>query len=257
MAWLALTREISPAIDRCELTHLARRPIDLERARRQHADYEDALARLGCRVVRLAADADLPDAVFVEDTAVVVDECAVITRPGAKARRGEVDAVAVALAAYRRLTWIEAPATIDGGDVIVAGRRVFVGETPRTSAAGVEALRRRLEPHGYVVSSLPVTGCLHLKSAATALDPETILVNRQWVDAARFDGMTIVEVDSEEPGGANVLTVGRTVLAASEAPRTVERLKKRGYDVVTVDNGELAKAEGAITCGSLIFRLPD
>jgi dimethylargininase len=253
MAWRALTREISPAIDRCELTHRAREPIDLARARRQHRAYEAALTALGCTVTRLPADDDMPDSVFIEDTAVVLPEVAIVTRPGAESRRGETLAVAEALAPFRRLVHVDAPATLDGGDVLVAGRRVIVGEGGRSNAAGVGALRDTLEPLGYFVTGVPIRGCLHLKSAVTCLDETTVLMNPDWVDAHHFEGMVVVEVDASEPFAANVLRVGPGRLASAEFPRTCARVQALGYQVMVVENTELAKAEGAMTCGSLLF----
>src|SRR5689334_4280284 len=165
MAAIALTRDISPALAACELTHLPRQPIDIDLARAQHREYEAALAGAGCRVERLPADAALPDCVFIEDAAIAVDELAIITRPGAESRRPETAAVAEALARYRRVVHIEAPATIDGGDVLVIGRRVFVGTSSRTNDAAVSQLRIHLQPCGYSVCAVQVQGCLHLKSA--------------------------------------------------------------------------------------------
>src|SRR5262245_23966723 len=134
---VALTRDISPALASCELTHLPRVPIDVERARAQHREYEQALAEAGCEVQRLPSSAEMPDSVFVEDIAIVFDELAIVTRPGAESRRIEVQAIADALQKYRRLRCIAAPGTIDGGDVLVVGRRVYVGLSSRTNAEAV------------------------------------------------------------------------------------------------------------------------
>ncbi len=256
MPWIALTRAVSPAIVQCELTHLAREPIDVPRAQAQHAAYERALASLGCTVQRVAPAPDLPDAVFIEDTAVVTDEVAVITRPGAESRRAETAAVAAALAALRPLVYLEAPATLDGGDVLQVGQRVFVGETPRTNAAGIAALRAALAPHGREVIGVPVTGCLHLKTAVTALDDETVLVNPQWVSPTAFAPLRAVAVDAAEPMAANVVRVDGRLLAAAAFPRTNAALVASGYDVTTVEASELAKAEGAVTCCSVLVRVP-
>jgi dimethylargininase len=187
---IAITRKVSPAIARCELTHLARSPIDVGLAGSQHEAYERTLSKLGCWVVSLPAAPDLPDSVFVEDTAVVVDEVAVITRPGSRSRRPETASVAAVLAKYRPIVAIEAPGTIDGGDVLRLGRRLFVGLTERTNREGINQLRALLSPHGYVVEPVPVSGCLHLKSAVTQVAPDTVLVNAAWVDAAAFAGFT-------------------------------------------------------------------
>jgi dimethylargininase len=250
---IALTREVSPAIVRCELTHLPRVAIDLERARAQHAAYERALAALGCTVERLDAGDEMPDSVFIEDTAIVFDELAIIARPGAESRRGEPEAVAQALHPRRPLIQIEPPATIDGGDVLVAGRVVFVGRTSRTNAAAIEQMRRALEPFAYTVKEVPVHGCLHLKSAATALDDETLLVNGDGVPDGSFGGFRTVHVHRLEPAGANILRIGSKLLYASAFPRTCDDLVTRGYHVGMVDVSELAKAEGAVTCCSLLI----
>jgi dimethylargininase len=254
MTLLALTRAISPAIVRCELTHLTRVPIDLDRARTQHAAYERALAAMGCAVERLEAGDEMPDSVFVEDTAIVFDEVAIVTRPGAESRRGETEAVARALQPHRPIVHIEPPATIDGGDVLTVGRFVFIGRSSRTNAAAVEQLRRALAPFGYRVSDVPVDCCLHLKSAATALDDETLLINPDWVRPDGFGSLNTLRVHRLEPTGANVLRIGSKLLYGAAFPRTCDALVTRGYHVGTVDVSELAKAEGAVTCCSLIVR---
>jgi dimethylargininase len=250
---LALTRDISPALARCELTHLEREPIDLEIARRQHDAYERQLTIAGCSVVRLAAEDEMPDSVFIEDTAVVFDEVAVITRPGAVSRRGETAAVAEAMAVYRPVVHIEAPATIDGGDVLTVGRRVFVGESTRTNAAAISQLARHLAPNGYTVHIVSVRGCLHLKSAVTAVSDDTLLINPEWVEAGRFRPLSVIEVHPAEPYGANAVRVGAALIYPTAFPRTCARLEGRGFSVAQVDVSEIAKAEGAVTCCSLIF----
>jgi dimethylargininase len=249
---IAITREISDDIAACELTHLERVPIDLARAREQHEVYERALEALGCRVERLPAGPGMPDSVFVEDIAVVLDETAIVTRPGALSRRVETPAVAEALKAYRPLAYIEEPGTLDGGDVIVAGRSVFVGQTTRTNREGFQSLTRALQPFGYTTTAVPVHGCLHLKSAVTALDAQTLLVNRAWVDTEDMRGFELIDVDRREPDAANILRVGDRLLYAAAFPRTLDRLLGR-FSVALVDNSELAKAEGAVTCGSLLI----
>lgn len=251
---LALTRAISPRLAECELTHLDRTPISAERAEEQHRAYEMALRALGCVVRRVDAAPDLPDSVFIEDTAVVFDELAVITRPGAKSRRAETEAVERALAPLRTIARITAPGTLDGGDVLTVGKRVFVGRTGRTNDAGITQLRTLLAPHGYTVIPVEVTGCLHLKSAVTAIDDTTVLLNPAWVDPKAFAPASVVQVDPSEPMGANVLRVGEALLYADAYPKTLSRIKGRGHAVRTVDASELAKAEGAVTCCSLVMR---
>lgn len=257
---MALTREISPAILNCQLTHLTRTPIDLTLARAQHADYEWALVEAGCTVRRLDTGPDMPDSVFVEDVAVVFEELALITRPGAEARRAETPGVLDALVRLqnvhpRPLVMIDEPGTVDGGDVLVIGRQVFVGSSRRTNAAGIDQLRRILSRVGYSVRAVPVQHCLHLKSAVTALTTDAVLINRTWVSPEVFEGLELVDVDPQEPYGANALLVGDRLVYPTAYPRTRERLEKRGLHVRAVDVGELAKAEGAVTCGSLIFNV--
>lgn len=253
MKLVALVRGISPSIMRCELTHLAREPIDLARARIEHGRYVEALAGAGCRIEGLPDLPDHPDAVFVEDTAVVLDELAVIARPGARSRRGETRSVASALRAYRAVARIAAPATLDGGDVLRTGRTLFVGITGRTNPAGARQLARLAEPLGYSVHPLAVTGCLHLKSAVTEVADRTLLINREWVDASAFSALALIDCDPGEPFAANALRLGNTVIHAAEFPATAGRLRSAGIDVRPVPAGELAKAEGGVTCGSLVF----
>ncbi len=253
-ATIALTREVSPALSGCELTHLHRVPIDVARGVAQHAAYERALQALGCSVSRLVSDATMPDSVFIEDTALVLDELAIITRPGAASRRHETIAVRAALGAHRRVVDIEAPGTLDGGDVLLAGRRMFIGLTSRTNMDGIDQVSRAVTPFGYDVRPVTPRCCVHLKSAATALGEGTVLVNPRWAPVDAFHGLDLVEVDPHEPGGANVVQLDGRVLGAAAFPRTLARLERRGFAVVAVVVSELAKAEGAVTCCSLIFR---
>jgi dimethylargininase len=250
---IALTRAVPRSLERCEVTHLARRPIDVARAARQHAAYEDALRAAGCTVVRIPPEPDLPDSVFVEDTAVVLDEVAVITRPGAPSRRGETASTAAALRAWRPLVAIEDPGTLDGGDVLVAGKAVFVGLGARSNSEGVSQLACHLAPFGYDVRGVEVTGCLHLKSAATLLSASSVLVNPTFVDPRVFAPLEAIQVAPEEPSAANALLVGGKLIYSLAYPRTCGILERRGARLLLVDLGELAKAEGALTCCSLVF----
>ena len=250
---VALTRGVSSAIARCELTFLEREPIDYPRAVAQHGAYVRLLEELGTTVVQLEADAELPDCCFVEDIAIVLDEVAVLTRPGAPSRRGETAAVAAALQEYRPIIRLEEPARIDGGDVLVLKRRLFVGLSNRTDTAGRQALAEALCPFDYEVVPVRMEGCLHLKTAVTAAHAGLLLVNPQWVDLAPFSGLETIDVAPEEPWAANVLAVGKAVVAAKGFPLTTERLRARGLDVRTVDVSEFQKAEGGVTCKSLVF----
>lgn len=202
---------------------------------------------------RLPAEPDLPDSVFVEDTAVVLPELAVITRPGAESRRPETESIARALRGYRPLHRIAGPATMDGGDVLRIERTLYAGLTSRTNTEAVNQLREILEPHGFAVQGVTVRGCLHLKSAASWLGGDAVLLNPEWVDEALFAGMNIVRVHPDEPHAANVLAVGGTLLCAAAHVRTRERLERQGYGVREIDISELAKAEAGMTCSSLVF----
>jgi dimethylargininase len=250
---IALTRPVSATLNRCELTHIVRAPIDVERAIDQHRAYEECLSRLGCQVRRLPEMRDSPDAVFVEDTCVVLDELAVIARPGAESRRPEINSVAPALQSHRRIVRIESPGTLDGGDVLRIGRRVYVGRSSRTNAAGIEQLRQLLTPFDYEVIAVEVAGALHLKSAVTVVADNTILINPSWVDPNALRNVNKIEVDPAEPPAANALVVGSTVVCATAFASTNSRLRDHGLTVVTVDLSELAKAEGAVTCCSVVF----
>ena len=253
MKWIAITRAVSPAIAHCELTHLDRQPIDLMAARTQHQAYEQALRALGCEVLSLPADPALPDSVFVEDTAIVFDELAVITRPGSPSRRPEIVTTAVALRPYRPLVRIAPPASIDGGDVLRVGRTVYVGLTARTNQAAIDQLTAALSPHDYAVRAVPVHGCLHLKSAATQVAVDSILCNPRWVDPAVFAPLHVLEVDGAEPYAANGLLIDSQVLYPTTFPATRHRLEERRIAMTLVDVSEMQKAEGAVTCCSLVF----
>jgi dimethylargininase len=256
---IAVTRPVPESLARCELTHLARVPIDVDVAGAQHARYEEALRALGCTVRHVRAAHDLPDSVFVEDVAIVLDELAVITRPGAEPRRSECEAVAAVVSEYRPLRWIEAPGTLDGGDVLRLGRALYVGLSTRTNEDGARQLARHAAPFGYSVECVRTTGCLHLKSAATAVDSDRVLCNRKWIDPRVFRDVDLLEVDPAEPHAANVLRLGHAIVCAASHERTAASLRARGYDVCTVDMSELAKAEAGVTCCSLIidgFELP-
>jgi dimethylargininase len=241
---------------RCELTHLQRTAIDVARAREQHHAYEEALRSLGCRIETLAEEADLPDSVFVEDTAIVLDEVAVITRPGAPARRPETASIAAVLGKYRELVRIESPGTLDGGDVLRVGRTLHVGTSSRSNASAVEQLGAALRPLGYRVSSAELRGCLHLKSAVTQVTAEELLINSRYVDRKQFPGVRFIEVDESEPSGANALMLGTDVIYSNSYPRTAEVLRRHGIRVHTVTMSETEKAEGAVTCCSLLLSQP-
>ena len=250
---VAITREPARAMTGCELTYLERRPVDAALAAEQHRAYRETLASCGARVVALPAVEEMPDSVFVEDTAVVLDELAVLTSPGSHSRRGEVGLIEPEVARLRPVERISLPATIEGGDVLRAGRRLFVGLSPRTNHEGVEALRRLASPLGYEVRAVEVRDCLHLKTGCSALDDETILVNPAWVDADAFRGYEVVRVHAEEPWAANTLRVGGSLCVSAAHPRTAELIARRGHDLRPLDISEFAKAEGGLTCMSVLI----
>jgi dimethylargininase len=249
----ALTRAVSPAIGACELTFLSRAAINYDLARAQHRAYELLLAELGCQLLVLPVEPELPDSVFVEDTALVLDEIAVILRPGAASRQPETPSVAHVLAEFRELAVIGGPGTLDGGDILRLGTSVFVGCSGRSNETGIRQLTSVLAPFGYRVVPAPVSACLHLKSAVTQLGSDTLLINRQLVDPAHFGAVRFVDVDPGEPQAANALLVDDTVVYPASHPRTLERLLAEGLNVRTVDVSELEKAEGAVTCCSVLF----
>jgi dimethylargininase len=249
----AVTRAPAATMDRCELTFLGRETIDIERARAQHAAYRAALAAAGADVVVLPALDDLPDSVFVEDTAIVLDSVAIMSTMGAESRRRETAAMAPVLRRYRTVQTLVEPATLDGGDVMRAGTTLYIGQTARTNRAAVEQLSKILGPAGYRVIGVPLTKCLHLKSACTALGPGQVLINPDWVPIDLFEGLRVVSVDPSEPFGANALPVGNVIIMPASAPRTRERLAGAGLQAIAVDISEFEKAEAAATCLSLIL----
>lgn len=251
---IAFTRDVSPAMDRAELTFLERTPIDLELARAQHGRYRRRLEEFGVRVHLLPSRPDLPDCVFIEDTAVVLDELAVIARPGAPSRRGEVIDVVNALVGLRELAFMRAPATLEGGDVVQVGQTLYVGRSSRTNAEGMSQLQRWVKPHGYRVVGVHLRDCLHLKSACTLVSPDTVLVNPAWIQSDALRGLRTLRVPRSEPGAADVLLVGDAVIVPAEHPRTSALLERAGIRTVSTDVSEFLKAEGAVTCLSLLLR---
>jgi dimethylargininase len=250
---IAITRQVSPRFAECELTHIERTPIDLNVARKQHRAYVNVLKELGCQVFELPAESDLPDSVFVEDTAFILPEVAVITRPGADSRKPETESIIRVLSPYIDLVHVCEPAMVDGGDVLVLGKDIYVGLSTRSNQAAIDQLNELLQRYGYTVAGVKTHGCLHLKSAITRVDDRTLLLNRNWVDTSRFAKFDLIEGDPSEPFAANCLPVGDSIIFPLAFPKTRAKLEARGYKVVTVDVSELAKAEGAVTCCSLII----
>jgi dimethylargininase len=249
----AITRAVSPGIVHCELTFVARQPIALAKAQQQHAAYQQLLEKCGARVISLPAEPQLPDSMFVEDPAIVLDELAIILPLGTETRRREAVSIAQALAKFRKLARVELPGQIEGGDVLRIGRRIFAGLSSRTNAAGIRQLAAILSPYGYEVIGVAVTGCLHLKSAVTHIGRNTLLANRMWLDTKPFSGFEWIDVAPEEPHAANALAIGTTVIFPASFPRTRAHLEARGFHVTPIDISELQKAESGLTCSSLLF----
>jgi dimethylargininase len=249
----AITRAVSSAIVHCELSFIDRKPIDLVRAQEQHRAYEKLLEKLGASVISLPAEPELPDSMFVEDPAIVLDELAVILPLGTETRRREAASLAQALSRFRKLEYVALPGTLEGGDVLRIGRKVFVGLTKRSNGEGIRQLAAILSAHNYEVLTVPVTGCLHLKSAVTHLGRNTLLANRPWFDTTAFAGYDWIDVDPAEPHAANALALGDTIIFPASFPRTRARIEAFGFHVTPLDISELQKAESGLTCSSLLF----
>ncbi len=249
---LALTHIPSPNLQQCQRTYVAAAGIDQVLANQQHDSYCRMLRRLGADVRTLDVNRDWPDSVFIEDTAIVLDEVAILTSMGAASRRLEPAGIELELRRYREVERIELPATIEGGDVLRVGRTLLVGQSLRTNAAGITALQALGRRYGYEVRSVPVGRCLHLKSACTALPDGRLLVNPDWVDRSALCGFELVGVPEQEPDGANVLVVDHCVCLPAAHPATINRVLDLGFEVDSVDLSEFAKAEGSVTCLSLL-----
>jgi dimethylargininase len=249
----AITRAVSSSLASCELSWLPREPIDIAKAIAEHHAYERCLAGLGARVISLPALDTHPDAVFVEDPAMVLDEVAVITTMGVESRRGERETLAAAIAPFRPLIYMRDPAKLEGGDVMRVGRHLFAGLSARTNEAGVAQLAAELARFGYEVHAVELRDCLHLKSACCCIGDGVVLVNRAWVDTSAFDRYRLIDVAPDEPGAANALRVGDTIVMPNAFPATADLLRREGFSVATLDMAELMKAESGVTCSSLLF----
>jgi len=253
---LAITREVCSRFNECEITHIDRVPIDVNVARAEHHQYVKALKQLGCQVIELPEEPGLPDSVFVEDTAFILDEVAVITRPGADSRKPETESIIRALSPHRALVHVTEPATVDGGDVLVLGKNIYIGisaRSARSNDASIRQIQELLDKYGYKVTDVEMHDCLHLKTAVTKVDEKTLLINPNWVDTFHFKEFDWIEVDPSETFAANCLPVNGHIIFPASFPKTRARLESRGYKIQAVTVAELAKAEGAVTCCSLII----
>lgn len=250
----AIIRPVSRSIQECELTHMDREPICYETACAQHQAYVDALESLGVQIIELDPLHHHPDAVFVEDIAVVCDDVAILTRPGAESRRGEVESIASTLTAHRPISRIEAPGTLEGGDVLLAERTFYIGCSNRTNTAGIDQFQDIVSPFGYQVMAVQVPGALHLKTAATYLGEGRLLANPAWIDMDGFADLELIAVHPDEPFAGNVVRIDDVMLFPEQFPHTAGRLEARGIQLLRVPSTELAKAEGSLTCKSVIFQ---
>jgi dimethylargininase len=250
----AIVRKISSSMNHCELTFADRDAIDIAKAEEQHEKYVQTLKELNLTVIELPALNDLPDSVFVEDVAFILQGLAVITMPGAMSRRPEIISMSEVLPNYvPNIIKVELPGTIDGGDVLVIAKRIYIGVSTRSNEEGISQLQEKLKPYGYEVIGIRVQRCLHLKSTVTRIDDNTLLINPDWVDKGYFTDYTLVEVDPTEENAANVVSVNGTLLYSSAFPKTLAKLRALGYNVIELELSEIAKAEGAVTCCSLLI----
>jgi dimethylargininase len=250
---VALTREVSLRIAECELTFIDRQAIDYPRAVQQHGQYQQLLRSLGAEVTALPSDDQCPDCCFLEDTALVLDEIAVTARPASETRRREVDGVAPTILKYRNVVRIDAPGTLEAGDVLRMGRKLFVGLSSQTNQQGIASLQNALKAYAYEVIAIPMKGALHLKSVCTALDDHTVLANPRHFDTAEFSEYGLIEVPSEESTAANVLRINGTICIHAGFHQTADLLRARGFDIRTIDISEFLKAEAGLTCMSIIL----
>lgn len=251
---IALLRTPDASITECELTHMERGAIDFTEIMKQHRAYIECLKKLGIKVQMIPELKGSPDGVFVEDVALVLEELAVICRPGADSRRHEVSSVKNALGHYRKsILEIHSPATLDGGDLLTINKTIYVGQSSRTNDEAFEQLKSMLSPHGYLVKQIPVTKCLHLKTGVCYLGENTVLLNPAWVDKSFFQSMNVIEVDPTEPFAANAIRFKDTVIHAEGYQASKKKMTSAGFKVESVLISELAKAEAGLTCLSLIF----
>ncbi|WP_409468253.1 dimethylargininase [Streptomyces sp. HC307] len=249
----ALVRRPSPRLAEGLVTHVERMDVDVDRARQQWEAYVEALRTHGWEIIEVDPADDCPDSVFVEDTAVMYKNVALIARPGAESRRDETAGVEEVVARLGcSVNWVWEPGTLEGGDVLKIGDTVYVGRGGRTNAVGVQQLRAAFEPLGARVVAVPVSKVLHLKSAVTALPDGTVIGHIPLMDTPSLFGRFLHV--PEASGSHVVLLGGDKLLMAASAPKTAELFKDLGYTPVVVDISEFEKLEGCVTCLSVRLR---
>lgn len=249
---LAIVRDVPDSFPRCVTSVPPDPALDVDLARQQHAGYVAALTAGGYRIEVVGQDRAHPDSVFIEDAAVVVGGAAVVCRSGEPSRRGEASPVAEVLAQYLALSHLPESATLDGGDVLQVGGKVYVGRSSRTNDAGIAAIAGIA---GVPVEPVPVEGVLHLKSAVTALDDRTLLAHPGFVDPTAFTGLRVIAVGGDDPEAANVVRLadGRVLVGASHE-NTAATIEAAGFGVLTCDVSEFRRADGGLTCLSIRVR---
>lgn len=230
-----------------------RPPINVEQARRQHDGYRQLLVDAGYQVGTVAADEACPDAPFIEDAAVVLDNFAIITRPGAVERQPETPPVAEALAEIMPTVEMTAPATLDGGDVLRLGRTLFVGKSARTSDAGIAQFAEIASGDGFRVVAAPLRGVLHLKTAVLGLDDESVLIASEFTDPRVFVGFRLIEKPRDEVTSSALRLHDGRVVVTGNSPLTMSAVASAGFDVDWIDVSEFQKADGGLTCLSLLW----
>ncbi len=251
---MILTRAPSTQLALAQLTHLARVPISFELATIQHQRYCAALSRLMPSVQTLPALIGFPDAVFVEDVLVCLPEVSILCRPGAISRRGEIEAIKECIPADRPVMRVEPPGTIDGGDVLVIGKKIFIGQSSRTNDAAIKSVAAIVAPFGYSLNAVKVMGALHLKTAVTALSDDLLVMNPRWIDSSFFADWRHICVADNEPFAGNALKIAGSILMQSAHVDTANMIREAGFDVQLIDISEFAKAEAGLTCMSLFIR---
>jgi dimethylargininase len=254
---LAITHLPSPKMEHGERTFIGRDPIDFQLALRQHAEYHRLLLLCGASVQTLVVNSHLADCAFIEDTAVVLDEVAILCSMGTPSRLAEPMPIHAELGKHRRAIPIEPPATLEGGDVLRVGKTLLVGRSSRTNSAGIEALDAITRPLGYRVVAIPVHACLHLKTACCALPDGRLLVNPSWIDLKPLTDFKQIEVPPDEPFGANILLVQDHIIIEATNARTTALIREFGFQVHPINLSEFAKAEAGVTCLSLLIASPD
>lgn len=251
---IALTHTVSPNIMNGEVTFIDRKAVNYDLAVQQHDIYCQALSDCGAEVKKLSVNLNSPDSCFVEDTAIIFDEVAIITSMGISSRQHESKTIAPELDRYREIIHIELPAIIEGGDVLQIGRRVYVGLSRRTNIQGVHKLAQILKQWDYEIIPVELKNCLHLKTACTAISEEIILLNPQWVEPETFSDYKVLSVPKEEMWAANTIRVGDRILLQHGFPRTLELVSRNHNALEILNISEFSKIEAGLSCLSLIFQ---